>query len=151
MDETEFKTTHAQFNARPCAFGKALLTRCCGCARSQKVLLAERETMTCLSPAAHERCTAALATLREKALFALRLTHLAEQLPHGKEIKVECGGMIGLQAALSGTTGPVPDIHGLLDLALERFGTLADLPYSEIVKGVVNYKARPHRGKGPDT
>ena len=146
MDETEYRTTFNQVNERPCTFTKAILTRCCGCSRSQKVLLAEREAVTCLSPAAHARCAEAIGILREKALFALRLTHLDGKLPHGKEIKVECGGMHGLQAALQQSGTRVEDIHALFESALDRYGTIAEFPYSEIVKSVVNYKARPGRG-----
>lgn len=142
MDESEFKTTYAQMNERPCAFAKAILTQCGACSRAQKVLLAEREAVTCLSPAAYDRCAEAIAILREKALFALRLTHLAEKLPHGKEIKVQCGGTMGLQVALGGEAGRVGDIHAMFESALNRYGAIADLPYSEIVKQVVGYKAR---------
>jgi hypothetical protein len=144
MDETEFRNTQAQLNARPCAFGKAILVRCCSCSRAQKVLLAEREEIACLSPGAHARCAEAVATLREKALFALRMTHLESALPHGKEIKVECGGALGIQAAL-GIPGPVEDLHELMETALDRYGTLDDLPYSEIMKSVVGYQARRSR------
>jgi hypothetical protein len=148
MDETEFKTAYYQVNDRPCAFTKAILTRCCGCSRSQKVLIAEREAVTCLSPAAHVRCGEAIAILREKALFALRMTQLEGKLPHGKEIKVECGGMHGLHAAMHQSGARVEDIHALFESALDRYGSIAEFPYTEIVKSVVNYKAR-QRGGSP--
>ncbi len=106
MDEQEFKTAFYQVNERPCPFTKAVLTRCAGCSRAQKVLIAERESITCLSPAAHARCAALMPTWREKALFALKLTHVADKLPHGKEIKVQCGGLRGLSDALGDAAPP---------------------------------------------
>jgi cobyrinic acid a,c-diamide synthase len=79
----------------------------------------------------------------------LRLTHIADKLPHGKEIKVECGGMLGLQIALGRGAGRVEDIHDLFEAALDRYGTIGELPYSEIVKSVVSYQARQRKSEGP--
>ncbi|MGE0082665.1 MAG: hypothetical protein AB7U81_15400 [Thiohalomonadaceae bacterium] len=148
MDENEFKNAYRDVNERPCPFGKAVLTRCAQCSRAQKVLIAEREAITCLSPAAHTRCTAFIPAWREKALFALRLTHVADKLPHGKEIKVQCGGLNGLAEAMA-EAAPVSDIHTLLERALTRFGDADRLPYTEMMKSVVSYQ--PRRKKKPLT
>jgi hypothetical protein len=146
VDEKEYKSAYYEVNGRPCPFDKAILTSCCGCPRSQKVLIAEREAITCLSPEGHRICAKIINALREKTLFALRLTHLSEKLPHGKELKVQCGGMWGLQGALNQQRGRVEDIHALLEEALARYGSVTELPYSEIVKSVVSYKARQRSG-----
>ena len=37
MEENEFKNTYADYNSNPCAFYKAVLRRCAGCSRAQKV------------------------------------------------------------------------------------------------------------------
>lgn len=145
MDETEFKTAYYQVNDRPCPFTKAVLTRCAQCSRAQKVLIAEREAVTCLSPAAHTRCAALMPAWREKALFALKLTHVADKLPHGKEIKVQCGGLRGLADAMHDAVTPIADIHDLLDRALAQFGAAERLPYSDMVKSVVSFQGRPKK------
>ncbi len=147
MEENEFKSTYADYNSNPCAFYKAVLRRCAGCSRAQKVFIAEREAVACKSPGAQQRCKEVVQVMREKALFALKLTHLENALPHGKEIKVECGGLLGLQAAIRPEmqSETVADIHGLLDEAVQRHGSLDRLPYSEVVKFVVHYQSRPKR------
>lgn len=143
MDEKEFKHTYREYNERPCVFAKALLARCVGCARAQKLNIAEREAMACLSPAAHERCARLLPQMREKSLFALKLTHVEGPLPHGKEMKVQCGGLLGLHKALQVDTGErVEDVQALLDTALANHGSIEQLPFSEIVKTIVAYKLR---------
>ncbi len=145
MDENEFLKTHKTVNDRPCAFSKALLRRCCGCSRSQRLLIAEREVMACRSPAAHERCSALVDTLRQKALFSLQLTHIEGKLPHGKEIKVQCGGLLGLSKTLSAALAaefPASDVHTLLDHAVSHYGAVEALPYGELVKAIVHFKSR---------
>ena len=145
MDEGEYKATFREVNERPCPFTKALLSRCCACSRARKLLLAEREAIACLSPAAHSRCTTLHDLLREKALFALRLTQSdGGQLPHAKEMKVQCGGLLGLDEALHGGSGeaPLADVNALVEEALARHGEFAALPYGEIVKAVTAFQLR---------
>lgn len=144
MDEQRFKQTYGQLNDRPCVFAKAVLRRCCGCTRAQRIYIAEREAVACLSPAGQERCQSFVDTLREKARFALHLTHSEGQLPHGKELKVQCGGLLGLHRVLSDApVTQVADVNGLLDWAIGRWGSVDALPYSEIMPAVVHYEARP--------
>lgn len=151
MDENEFKATYALVNERPCIFGRAILRGCAHCSRARRLQIAEREAIACSSPAAQERCALFRGSLQEKSLFALHITHTDGQLPHGKEMKVECGGLLGLQDALQNADAAelhVNDIYELLDRALLRFHDLAALPYSEIVKTVTHYSyRRPHSGR----
>ncbi len=147
MDETEFKQTYSEYNDRPCIFAKALLARCVGCSRAQKLNIAEREAMACRSPAAQARCAEVLPLLRSNALFTLRLTQVDGPLPHGKEMKVQCGGLHGLQETIDGGA-EVTDVNGLLDSAYARYGDGAALPYSAIVKRVASFQLRK-RGNRP--
>jgi hypothetical protein len=144
MDEEEFKSTYAVVNDRPCVFGKASLRRCSGCSRAQRLFIAEREAVACRSPAGHERCGALAVRLRQAALFALHMTHLDGPLPHGKEIKVECGGLSGLARAVHQEPG---DVFATLDAALAAWPSLDNLPYNEIVKAVVAYQPRERTGR----
>lgn len=149
MDETEFKQTYTEYNDRPCVFAKALLARCAGCSRAQRLNIAEREAMACTSAAAWRQCGELLPLLRSNALFALRLTHADGPLPHGKEMKVQCGGLRGLRAALApAAEGPVTDVYGLVTAATVEFGSLTALPFGAIVKAIVGYEARRRGHQG---
>ena len=148
MDEKEFKKAFKDVNDAPCVFAKAILRRCCRCSRSQKLFIAEREAVACKSPGARQRCAEVLAQLHEKAIFALRLPHAESILPHGKELKVQCGGMLGLQQALlpdQPDAEIVEDINGLLENALKDYGTVESLPYGEVVKGITSFLPRAKR------
>ncbi len=145
MDEKEFKKTFRDVNEAPCVFAKAILRRCARCSRSQKLFIAEREAVACKSPGARQRCAEVLEVLHNKAIFALRLPHPEVMLPHGKELKVQCGGMLGLQQALLDEEQPaevVEDIHDLLEEAVDDYGNVESLPYGEVVRGITSFKPR---------
>ena len=147
MDETEYRQTYRAINDLPCVFQKAILTRTCACSRAHRFCLAEREGVACTSPAARDRCADFLHRLRENARFAMGVVAVGGAMAHGKEMKLQCGGLRGLQHAISGVEGGgiegnVEDVSGLLDQGLARHGEMADLPYAEIVQGVAEFKNR---------
>ena len=145
MDETEYKESYKKINETPCVFAKALLRRCCGCRHAQKLLLAEREAIACLSPDAQQRCESLLPLLRKKAAFALKLTDTDSVLPHGKEIKVQCGSMLGLQQELelNPIQNPkVDDIYNLIDQAEAFYDSFEKFPFNEMVRTISHFKAR---------
>jgi hypothetical protein len=160
-DETEFRSLRAQLTPTACVFERALLSRCAACSMARPGLLAEREMVGCGSPAASARCSAYRDRLRANALFALRID-AAGPWPFGKEIRLQCGGLIGLQQALCApepeaedredaqefVTAPVPgqplvaDVDALLSAALAAHGSPEALPYSQIMRAVVGYSPR---------
>lgn len=147
MDEREFKKAYAEVNDRPCVFAKAVLRRCAACSRAQKVFIAEREAVACLSPAGQARCADLVDRLRQNAMFALRLTQVDGPLPHGKEMKVECGGLLGLQSVAQGRdVEQVEDIDALVKEGLANWHDFEQFPYSRIAQWVVKYQPRRKRG-----
>lgn len=142
-------------NPQPCAFEKALLARCCACSLAQRQNIAEREAVACVAPAAQEQCAALRALLRQKAAFALKVTQAQARLPHALEMKLQCGGLQGVQLATdpeggSGQAGAGPavdDVHALVRASAEKFGGLANLPYSAIVQSVAAYQIRRRSAK----
>lgn len=146
MDEQAYQQTYHHFNETPCLFSKALLRRCCGCQHAQKLLIAEREAVACLSPKeGHPRCAALLPKLRSKAMFSLKLTHAVEgALPHGKEIRVQCGSLLGLQQILQPeqSSARVSNIAALLQEAELVYGSHEAFPYREMVIAVSHFKVR---------
>lgn len=132
MDEAAFRQRLGELHSRSCPFAKTLLTAGAGCAMAVKRNIAERELVVCNSEQAHERCIAFRDLLRSNFTFALGKLHIDGPLPHAKEMRMQCGGMKGLQFVLD-ETDEVHDIDALLKQSQAKFGELADFPYSEIV------------------
>lgn len=150
MDETEYRDTYRSFNQRRCVFEKAINARRCTCALAQRFNLADREGVACTDDAGNRRCDTLLALLRRNASFALQMTRVPGPLPHAKEMKVQIGGMLGLQRLLRPDAAGcenVEDIDGLNRQAMERYGSLEDLPFSDIVKSVVKFRGRQRESR----
>ena len=148
MEEDEFRSTYHAVNQRRCVFEKTIISRRADCEFARRFCIAEREGVACAHGDAHDRCQALLDSMRRNALFALRLTQLADQLPHGKEIKVQAGGLMGLHQLLADDPPEsIDDINGLVERAAERFGAIQSLPYDEIVRYIVHFEPR-RRGRG---
>lgn len=148
MDETEYRQTYREVNTRKCVFEKAINSRRCTCSVSERFNLADREGVACRSAEALARCQALLESLRNNASFALQMTRICGPLPHAREIKVQVGGMLGIQQVLDtekAGSESVQDIDGLVRQALSRFGDVAALPYDEIVKAIVRFEGRLRR------
>jgi hypothetical protein len=150
MDEKEFKKTYNAVNELRCVFEKAVLTRRYHCEKLQRINIAEREAAGCDDPIAQQECSQLLTLLRKNAAFALKLTHIGGALPHAKEAKVQCGGLSGLQQAAeipAEGMQVVPNIYQTIHYARERFHSLEELPFHEIVKSITSFEGRRKRQK----
>lgn len=143
-NEDAYRDARMRLNPTPCAFEKAVLARCVACELADKHLLAERETINCHDPEAQKTCTELRQALRAHAAFSLKITSLNAPVPHGKEIRAQCGGLKGLQQALNGTEA-VADTRKLVLDALAQYGDLESLPYAEIVQTISHFNIRRRR------
>ena len=147
MEEDEFRKTYRNLIEFPCPFEKAILGNHCQCQNSKRVHLAERHAAGCNSENAQIHCLQLLAVLRDKARFSLRLSSVTGILPHGKEMKVQVGGLRGIQVAVDDPEQDLSNIFGLLVKALHKFGSLENLPFQTIVQSIAKFEGRPKRGK----
>lgn len=149
MEEDEYRSFYHAINQQRCVFEKTILSRRAHCHHAHRFNLADREGVGCQHPDAAKLCQATLALMRDKALFALKMTRLEGPLPHAKEIKVQTGGLYGLQQILGNgdNTTPIADIIALLQSALDRYGNIHALPYEEIARSIVHFEGRTRRNK----
>lgn len=146
VDESEFRQKLHSTDPQACPFGKAILALCCGCSLSRKRAIAEREVVICTGAAAREQCCGLYELLRRNSSFALKQAHADEPLTHARNMKVQCGGLHGLQQALDATED-VGDVAALVEASRQKFGSLEELPYSRIVQSVAAFQARKPHGK----
>lgn len=145
MDHKELRDAELSLTGTPCPFEKAIATRTCGCQHAAKIQIAEREAMRCTAADdAQYLCVQLLMLLVENGTFALRQAATPAALPHAKALKIQCGGLLGLQRALDAheTSPRVNNIFALVKRALLRYKDLASLPFAEIVREVSSYSAR---------
>jgi hypothetical protein len=146
MEESKYKRVYC--NQYPCPFEKAILTGRFACTKCQHLNVAEREEIACFSEAPHPPCELLLEKLRQNAQFTLKLLNLNSPLPHAKEVKVQCGGLLGLQAVLfpkRARPRQVKNIDALVKQAIIVFGHFDKLPFQEIIRFINRYQVRKKR------
>jgi hypothetical protein len=142
MDETAYRQTLTAAIPRNCPFEKTILTHCAACVEAEKHNIAEREVVSCNRELAHERCNRLRELLRHNFVFALGKLHINGPLPHAQEMRMQCGGMRGIQFQMDGND-EVRNVSELLAMAERKYGGLEQLPFSEIIKRAnAYYKAR---------
>ena len=145
MDEDEYRATYHELNRRRCVFEKAINSRVCDCSKSRRFNLADREGVACQSPLGQSQCMELIGKLRVNARFAFRLAHIDGPLAHSSEMKIQNGGLLGVQKVLSQqgqSQSRITDINRLVCTVIDRLTDFDGLPYDEIMQSVVNYQAR---------
>ena len=146
MDEDAFRKELQATDRLACPFGKAILARCCACALSGKRAIAEREAVICAGPMAQARCELLYGLLYDNSQFALRRIHPDAPLTHVQNMKIQCGGLRGLQLLQDGTN-EVADVAALVEAAQHAFGSLEGLPFSTIIQSVSAFQPRKPHGE----
>ena len=154
MDAQQYREAYQSVNDRRCVFEKTINSRRCSCEKSCRFHLADREGIACKSATANALCGELLDQMRSNARFALHLTSADGPLPHAREIKVQTGGLLGLQGLLhpeKSAADNVDNAIGLVDLAISRYGRFEALPYDIIVQAIVRFEGRKKRPRKHDS
>ncbi|MCX7897660.1 MAG: hypothetical protein N2441_07290 [Rhodocyclaceae bacterium] len=135
-------------NPLPCIFERALLCQAAVCEAARKVAIAEREFLACGDPVARVACGELLALLRKNSAFALKVKTTQRILPHAMNMKIQCGGLIGLRDVID-PQATAPNVIALIKRARAEYGALDALPFSRIIQGVAHWQTRPRRTPKP--
>ena len=147
MDENEYKQVYNSINELRCMFEKALCSQQCRCSQSHMFRLADRHGAACQSASAQQQCTILLDKLRKQTRFVFKINDIDGPLPHNKEIRVQNGGLMGLMKLVTGddTIDAIEDVHLVITDAIEKYGSIEEVPYNLVMQSVMAYKARPKR------
>ena len=145
MDEFHYRSTYSDINPQRCVFEKAINSRVCNCSKSQRFNLADREGVACVSTDALQRCEKLIQQLHTNARFALQRLNV-DRLGHAQEIKIQNGGLLGLQEQLKeAKSNNIEDIDMLLVNAEKKYKDIESFPYSNIMQKISAYEIRAKR------
>ncbi len=150
MDEDAYRAVYNTVNRDKCVFEKALNNRRCECEKKDRKLIATREAVGCHSKPALANCSKFLNTMRQNARFSLKVIMVEGPMPHNKELQVQAGGCLQLEKILfpeRESNTKAENIYEIVNVALEKYGNIESLPYSEIVQGIVKYQSRKKRNR----
>ena len=153
MDEDQYRSTYNNVNPNRCVFEKSMNNRRCDCSLKHRFLIATREGVACRSEKSLAHCTKLLNTMRDNARFVLKVITVDGPMPHNKELRVQAGGMMGLQKLMFANDDSLPDkapdtvedIHKVVDATLLKYGSIENIPYSLIVQDIAACQVRLKR------
>lgn len=128
-----------------CPFSAPLLSEIFACSKSVAVTRRGGPDIACTDAVAQARCESLYARLKSAALSALGLDDDPLITPHSTMVKIQCGGLLGLQR-LAGTGGErVEDVDALVRNTLERYAGEEAVPVEAVVGDVEGYRVRRRR------
>lgn len=126
-----------------CAFSNTLVTNQFACEKGVQVTRRGGPDVACTSEEAHLRCEQLFQRMKTAALPAFGVEDDLLSMPHSVLVKIQFGGLLGLQRLLCGAgSGEVKNIHALIDQAVDRFNGLESISYSALVDDMTSYKLR---------
>jgi hypothetical protein len=154
MDENEYRSAYHSINNTRCVFEKSILTLNCGCRHHEKFNLAEREGIRCTKADALSNCTLFLNETRKQARFALGMSEIiGNLLPHGKEIQLQKGTLLGLKPDLPNLPDtPITDIYNLIEQASRQLdGDLTKFPFHTLIPSISHHPTIKRRSRRKKT
>jgi hypothetical protein len=131
-----------------CAFSNTLVTHQFGCELGMQVARRGGPDIACLSEAAHRRCADLFERMKQAALPAFGVEDNLLSMPHSVLVKVQYGGLLGLQRLLENEadgSAEVTNIHDLVGRAFENYGGLEAIPCQAFVGAMTSYKLKRRR------
>ena len=131
-----------------CPFSATLVKDVLGCRRARKIVRRGGGEIACDAESAHSNCTRLFQAFKDVALPVFELEDDLLQVPHGVLVKIQFGGLLGLQRITNGnkTTEPsIPDIATLVDAAITQFSSLEAIPCTTLCDDITTYKLSRRR------
>jgi hypothetical protein len=133
-----------------CPFRRVLLPGDFGCRHAIVVTRREGPDIACDSASTNALCAEVLIQLKQYGLPAFGHVDDLTELPHGVAMKVQMGGLRGLQR-LAGVAAADPkvvaDVGGVVTAAVERYGGATAIPYSDVVEDMSAFQLKRRRGR----
>jgi hypothetical protein len=133
-----------------CPFKRVLLPGDFGCRHATVVTRREGPDIACGSAPAQSLCAEVLTRLKQQGLPALGHTDDLTELPHGVAMKVQMGGLLGLQR-LAGVAAADPkvvaDVGGVVTAAVERYRGAPAIPYADLIEDMSAFHLKRRRGR----
>ena len=133
-----------------CPFSAPLVTHQFGCTNAQEVVRRGGAEIDCTDAEAAHRCEQLFLRLKAEALPAFGVEDDLLSMPHSVLVKIQHGGLLGLQRVLAGAptaAGHVADVHALVTDAYARYGQGDAIPCGQFVVDMTAYKPRARRGR----
>ena len=131
-----------------CPFSATLVKDDFGCHQASRIIRRGGSEIACNNADAHQRCAALFQRLKDTALPAFDVEDDLLKVPHGVLVKIQFGGLLGLQRitnAAEATANGIQDIDALLQSSIRTYGSADSIPFSSICEDMTTYKLARRR------
>ncbi|BAU46843.1 hypothetical protein SVA_0261 [Sulfurifustis variabilis] len=129
-----------------CAFAAPLVAATFGCARAEAVTRRGGPDVACRAAESGRRCAELFERLKAASLPAFGVEDDPERMPHSVLVKIQHGGLLGLQRLVDGTPADtVSDVDALVGRAVARYTGLEAVPCADLVADITGYRLRRRR------
>ena len=133
-----------------CPFTAPLVKKDFLCPQADEVIRRGGSEIACKNQASHGQCTTMHTQVKLSALAAMDLEDDLLTVPHNTLVKIQYGGLLGLQAMMSPEktdSTQVENIEKLIAQAGSTYGELANVPLETINEAIANFKTQRRRKK----
>ena len=133
-----------------CPFTAPLVKRDFQCPQADEVIRRGGSEIACKKQSSHSLCTKLHTQIKLAALATMGLEDDLLTVPHNTLVKVQYGGLLGLQEIISSEkafSSQVENIEKLVAQAASNYGELENVPLDTIVKAITNFKTKRRRNK----
>lgn len=129
-----------------CPFSAPLVTHHFGCVLAKEVIHRGGTEIACTQDAAQARCAGLFERLKTAALPAFGVEDDLLSMPHSVQVKIQYGGLLGLQRLLSKPAERVENIDTLLQQAATQWGSIEAIACDSLIPDITAFKPRSRRG-----
>mgnify|MGYP001825440563 CR=1 FL=1 len=133
-----------------CPFSAPLVAEDFACRHAEAVIRRGGTEIACHAGTSRARCIELHQAMKAVALAEQGYEDDLTQVPHSLLVKIQYGGLLGLQR-LTGQGGEtattVADIDSLVESARLRFGTVSDIPCTELCTDMTGYRLPGRRSR----
>ena len=129
-----------------CVFALTQIANEFSCEHGELVTRRAGADIACQAEQYQQQCTCAYQQLKHIGLNAFDYEDDLTQVPHGVWVKIQYGGLLGLQKALQGNTAnKVENITNVIQALHTQYSEIGAFPYENIVPDMQAYKSRKRR------
>ncbi|MXX98358.1 MAG: hypothetical protein F4Y58_00410 [Gammaproteobacteria bacterium] len=132
-------------NTYKCPFQVPQIKRDFACTLGVEMTRRDGVAVACRSSSSSYRCCELYEQLKQVALDAFDMNDDLLQVPQSLYIKVQYGGLLGLQRLLGDVRQDVLDISSLVAQLYERYGTIENVPCSQVKTDIQSCRLRRKR------
>ncbi len=133
-----------------CPFSATLARDTFGCTHAEPIIRRGGTEFSCRDSGAHGRCLQLYGKLKDAGLVAFEVADDLTQMPHSILVKIQYGGLLGLQRITLENppdAGRVADIQALVTAAIACFGSVQAFPCEQLTGGMTAYTLTRRRDR----